>query len=68
MAPGFGAEIRRARERAGMSVEAAAAIAGLSPAVWRALEDGASRDFVLGPTAYVQAAAALKMRWTLVSS
>ena len=63
----FGIELQRARERGGMSVEAAATAAGIPADLWRALEAEDSSRFSITPVAYVTAAAAVRTKWTLVS-
>jgi hypothetical protein len=62
----FGAALERARTSQGLSVEAAAAKAKLTPEQWRALEIEHSATFTFAPSGYAAAAQAHGMKWTLV--
>ena len=62
----MGRELQRVRVARGLSVEAAAASAKLTPEVWEALEAERAAVYVLTPQMYAAAAQGLGVKWTLV--
>jgi|GEM_PF-2118980 cytoskeletal protein RodZ len=64
----FGGQLQRVRVDQGLSVEAAAAKARVTPEQWRALETEDANVYAFTPRAYAAAARTLGMTWTLIYS